>query len=50
MIETTYRSLNDLSNFNTSLRDKRQFVVTRSTFTGTNQFASYPIKSRYRTW
>jgi alpha-glucosidase (family GH31 glycosyl hydrolase) len=50
MIETTHRALTDLSNFNTSLRDKRQFVVTRSTFTGTNQFASYPIRSRYRTW
>lgn len=24
--------------------------MTRSTFTGTNQYASYPIKSKYRTW
>jgi len=30
--------------------DKRPFLVTRSTFTGTNQYASYPIKSKYRTW
>ena len=50
MIEITHRALTDLSNFNTTLRDKRQFVVTRSTFTGTNQFASYPIRSRHRTW
>ena len=50
MIETTHRALTYLSNFNTTLRNKRQFVVTRSTFTGTNQFASYPIRSRYRIW
>jgi len=50
MIATTYRALNDISFFNNSLNDHRPFVVTRGTFTGTNQYASYPIRSRYRQW
>ena len=50
MISTTYRALKDLANFNTSLFNKRPFVVTRSTFTGTNQYASYPIRYNYRSW
>jgi alpha-glucosidase (family GH31 glycosyl hydrolase) len=32
------------------LYDKRPFLVTRATFTGTGQYASYAIKSKYRTW
>jgi alpha-glucosidase (family GH31 glycosyl hydrolase) len=32
------------------LYDKRPFLVTRSTFTGTGQFSSYAVKSKYRTW
>ncbi len=50
MISTTYRALRDISRFNNTLMDKRPFVVTRATFTGTNQYASYPIRSRYRNW
>jgi alpha-glucosidase (family GH31 glycosyl hydrolase) len=50
MISTTHRALNDLANFDNTLKNKRPFVITRSTFTGTNQYASYPIHYRYRTW
>jgi hypothetical protein len=50
MIQTTYEALTLLANSNSTLRDKRNFIVTRSTFTGTNQYASYPIRYRYRTW
>lgn len=50
MIQHTYQALQMLSTFQSKWTDKRPFIVTRSTFTGTGQYASYAIKSKYRTW
>lgn len=51
MMQATAKAVSALSaNNKTRLFDKRQFVLTRSTFTGTNQYASYAIKYKYRTW
>ncbi len=51
MMQATAVAINNLSSSNTTrLFDKRQFLLTRSTFTGTNQYASYAIRYRYRTW
>jgi alpha-glucosidase (family GH31 glycosyl hydrolase) len=32
------------------LSDKRQFLLTRSTFAGTGRYASYAVKPKYRNW
>jgi hypothetical protein len=51
MMMHTAASLYNLSMSNTTrFFDQRQFLLTRSTFTGTNQFASYALRQRYRTW
>jgi alpha-glucosidase (family GH31 glycosyl hydrolase) len=52
MMHTTYNALISIaSNNKTShLHDKRLFVLTRSTFTSTNRYASYAVRSKYRTW
>lgn len=46
MMQTTAHSLAKT----TKLSDKRLFLLTRSTFTGTNKYASYAIRYKYRTW
>ena len=51
MMQHTYNAIHEMViSPKSKLFDKRPFLVTRSTFTGTGQFASYAIKSKYRTW
>lgn len=45
-MNVTHREMMRLPDF----EDKRLFLLTRSTFAGTGRFASYAVRSKYRTW
>jgi hypothetical protein len=51
MIMTTSKGLKKLASSPQSpLFDKRPFLLTRATYTSTNQYSSYAIKYKYRSW
>lgn len=51
MIKATSKGVAEISNSGFSpLYNKRPFLLTRASFTSTNQYASYAIKYKYRNW
>jgi alpha-glucosidase (family GH31 glycosyl hydrolase) len=46
MLRTTSQALYTFPD----LRDKRQFMLTRGTFSGSGRYASYAVRPKYRSW
>ena len=46
MVQATAAAVKNLTDF----KDKRQFILTKSTFASSGRYASYAVQSKYRNW